>query len=255
MDVIVISNRKGGAGKTTAAVNLAAEFTAAGRRTLVIDMDTQGHCAVGLGVSIRSDTRTIHSLFQANNTSLCSAVISTPLENLDLIPADPLFNHGKGNSSPYILKKALRESCFRDRYDIILIDTPPSFDTLLINALVAADNVLIPFVPHKLSYEGIKQLIRALYPIMIKDNPGLKILGFLPSMASDRIKFHIKMKGKIAEEFGTAKILPPIHNSIRLAEAFAAGKPVRCYAPKSRGAQDYRNAAIKIMEILAVHSS
>lgn len=250
MNVIVISNRKGGAGKTTAVVNLAAEFAASGRKTLLIDMDTQGHCAVGLGVSPVKNAKTIHSLFRSENISLNDSILSTPFDNLDLIPADPLFNHGNAGVSPYILKEAISNSSIPEEYNVILIDTPPSFDTLLVNSLVAADKVLIPFVPHKLSYEGIKQLIRALYPIMTKSNPNLRILGFLPSMASDRIKFHIKMKGKIASEYGSAKILPPIHNSISLAEAFSAGKPVRYYAPKSRGAQDYKIVSESIMEML-----
>ncbi len=253
MKVIVISNRKGGAGKTTAAVNLAAEFSASGKKTLLIDMDTQGHCSVGLGITNVQKGKTVHVLFTDNTVSLNDLIIQTPFENLDLIPADPLFNHGKGSSSPYMLKEAVRGNSDLKKYDIILIDTPPSLDSLLVNSLVAADRVLIPFIPYQLSYEGIKQLIRALYPIMMKDNPGLKILGFLPSMASDRTRFHIKIKGKIAAEFGNAKLLPPIHNTVRLAEAFAAGRPVRYYAPKSRGAEDYRKAAGEILKLLEAY--
>ena len=250
MSVLIISNRKGGAGKTTTAVNLAAEFSAAGKKTLLIDLDTQGHCSIGLGIKVNRSEPSIHTLFTNPTATIGEAVRKTGIDNLFTVPADPLFNHGDVDSKPYRLKNAIEQENLSSKYDIIIIDTPPSLDALLLNGLIAADFVLVPFIPHHLSYEGIKQLIRALYPIMVRENRDLKILGFLPNMASDRIKFHINMRGKIAKEFGMAKILSPIRRNIRLAEAFEAGKPIRYYAPKSTGAHDYSVVANEVLSLL-----
>jgi len=142
MNTIVLSNRKGGAGKTTAAVNLTAEF-AVPEKNFLIDMDSQGHCAVVLDIRNIQPSGTIHrAVFLKEGGNLEKIILETGIENLSLIPADWSFNHGKVNNSPYQLKEALS-----DNYDIIIIDTPPSFDALLINSLVAADKIIIPFVP------------------------------------------------------------------------------------------------------------
>jgi len=172
--VLVVTNRKGGSGKTTTSVNLAAEFAALGRRTLLVDLDTQGHCAVGLDVPTSRDTPTVHHLFRDSKARLLDAVHPTNWPNLSLIPADPLFEHGMGTVGQLRLARAIADEELADRYDVIILDTPPSLDDLLLNALYAAKWVVVPFLPHHLSGEGIRSLIRVLFKVKSSVNSQLR---------------------------------------------------------------------------------
>jgi len=245
---IAIANRKGGTGKTTVSVNLAAEFAALGQRVLLIDLDSQGHCAFGLG--IKPSTTTVHRLFADERANLNDAIHPTSVENLWLAPADTLFDHGSGVRDDERLKIALAKEGISERFDIIIIDTPPSLDTLLINGLMAADRVLVPYVPHPLSFEGVRQLVRVLFRLMSGPNRGLKLLGFLPTMAAEHIRQHRAVTGDMTRQFGPHRVFPGIRNDIRLAEAFASGRPVRHYAPKSRGADDFAALAASLSMVV-----
>lgn len=247
MKTLVVTNRKGGTGKTTVAVNLAAELAASGARVLLIDLDSQGHCAVGLGVKVGAGETGVHRLFVDENASLGDVIRPTAWANLFLAPADTRFDHGLGERNDTRLKRALAGEGLAERFDWILIDTPPSLDALLMNALLAADRVLVPYVPHPLSFEGVRQLLRALFPVMTRHNRGLKILGFLPTMAAEYVRQHRAVTGNVTQEFGASKLLPAIRSDIRLAEAMAAGQPIRIYAPKSRGAEDFARLASEVI--------
>lgn len=249
--VIAVCNRKGGAGKTTASVNLAAELAALGWRVLLVDLDSQGHCAVGLGVKVKSGEPTSHTLFSDPQASLLSAIRPTAFDNLALVPADQLFEHGSGLRDELRLARALSEAEIAQRFDVVIVDTPPTLDMLLLNALSAATWVLVPFVPHPLSYEGVRQLMRVLFKVMSNQNPGLKVLGFLPMTAAEHIRQHRSVTGEVGRQFGTARVLNGIRNDIKLAEAFGMGKPVRYYAPSSRGAQDFAELGICLTQLLA----
>lgn len=237
--IIAISNRKGGTGKTTVSVNIAAELAALGRRVLLVDLDTQGHCAVGLGTKVAPREHTAHSLFIDPEARLVMAVKETAFANLALAPADQSFEHGSGNRDTRRLVRAFAEPEIAERFDVIIMDTPPSFDVLLLNALSAANGVLVPYIPHHLSYEGVRQLMRVMFKVMSGDNPKLKILGFLPMMATQHIRQHRLVTGEVSRQFGAHRVMPGIRNDIRLAESFAVGKPIRYYAPKSRAAEDF----------------
>ncbi len=239
LQVLAVSNRKGGTGKTTVSVNVAAELSANGCRVLLIDMDTQGHCAVGLGFKMSKDMTTIHSLFRNSETSLEAAIHPTHFDRLSLMPADPLFEHGEGLRDETILKTILAKPEIVNRFDAVILDTPPSHDILLLNALIAANWLMVPYVPHPLSFEGVRQLTRVLLKIISGSNKSLKVLGFLPVMVSDHIRVHRKVKHNISQQFGSSKILPGIRSDISLAESFAHGKPIHYYAPKSRAAEDF----------------
>lgn len=239
MHVIAVSNRKGGTGKTTVSVNLASELASLGSRVLLVDLDSQGHCAVGLGLKVGAGETAVHHLFLDPTATLGASIRETTVPNLWLAPADPRFDHGSGERDERRLKHAIEREALAERFDIIVIDTPPSLDALLVNALVAATRVLVPYVPHHLSFEGVRQLVRVLFKIMTRDNRALKILGFLPTMQAEYIRQHRAVSGQVAREFGTARVLPGIRNDIRLAESFAVGRPIRYYAPRSRGAEDF----------------
>lgn len=254
MQALVVTNRKGGTGKTTLTVNLAAELARSGQRVLLIDLDSQGHCAVALGIEVRREHATVHDLFTTPEATLSDCLCETGIANLWLAPADPLFDHGDGERNDSRLRQALSEEHLASRFDVVLIDTPPSLDALLVNGLMAARHVLVPFVPHHLSFEGVRQLARSLYPVMTKHNRQLKILGFVPMMAAEYIRQHREVTNRVGHDFGEAKILPAIRNDIRLAEATAVGKSIRQYSPRCRGAQDFAALARDISERLGLNA-
>jgi len=128
--------------------------------------------------------------------------------------------------------------------------TPHSLDALLMNALYAGTRVLVPYVPHHLSFEGVRQLVRALFPVMTRHNKALKVLGFVPTMSAEHVRQHRAVTGNVTREFGESKLLPAIRADIRLAEAMASGQPIRLYAPKSRGAEDFASLAKEVTRLL-----
>lgn len=253
-EIIVITNRKGGTGKTTTSVNLAAEFAAQGRKVLLIDMDTQGHCAVGVDVATTKDAPTVHNLFMNDQFLLADAVHPTAWPNLHLIPANPMFEHGSGDGDQTRLARALHDEGLTEQYDLIIIDTPPSLDSLLMNALCAARRVLIPFVPHHLSGEGIRNLARVLFKVASGPNPDLKLLALLPIMLDRRIGQHRSVADGVARQFGQGRLLSGIRTDIKLAESFAYRQPVRAYMPGCRGTEDYATAAREIVERLTMQA-
>lgn len=249
--ILAISNRKGGSGKTATSVNLAAELALRGERVLLIDLDSQGHCGLGLGLKAQRGQCTAHGLLAGRN-GLAEAIWQSPWDGLHLVPADPLFEHGSGNQDETLLWQALQREGLLLRYDTIVLDTPPSLDALLLNALCAADRVLVPFVPHFLAGEGVRQLARVLFRVASKgSNDRLKVLGFLPVMMDLRIGQHREVTQGLSHQFGPQRLLPGVRNDIRVAEAFAAGRPVRVHAPASRAAQDYARAVDAALRLWA----
>ena len=249
--IIAISNRKGGTGKTTVSVNLAAEFAALGLRVLLIDLDSQGHCAVGLGAKVTCGDATAHSIFTDPEARLMDAVQETTFANLFLAPANQLFEHGSGLRDERCLSRALADEEFAKRFDVVIVDTPPSLDILLFNAITAANWVLVPYIPHPLSFEGVRQLMRVLFKSMTGANPHLKILGFLPTNSAEHIRQHRTITTEVSRQFGAHRVLTGIRSDIRLAESFAVGKPVRHYAPHCRGAQDFADLAASLMPAIS----
>ena len=250
LQLIAVCNRKGGAGKTTTAVNLAVELAALDFRVLLVDLDSQGHSAVGLGVKVSIGDATAHSIFTDPLAKISTAIVATDYANLSLAPADQLFEHGSGVRDELRLHQSLSDPEITSRFDVVIIDTPPSLDLLLINALCAAKWVLVPYVPHPLSFEGIRQLMRVMFRVMSKQNPDLKILGFLPMTAAAHIRQHRTVTSNVSRQFGAHRVLSGIRSDIKLAEAFAVGKPVRAYAPSSRGAQDFADLGVAVAQML-----
>jgi chromosome partitioning protein len=218
---------------------------------LLIDLDSQGHCAVGLGIKVGTTDPTVHRLFVDSTAKLSDAICDTGVPKLALAPADPRFDHGAGERNDTRLKTALIEENLASRFDLVVIDTAPSLDHLLMSALLASSCVLVPYVPHHLSFEGLRQLVRVLFTVMTRHNRGLKILGFLPTPSAEHVRQHRTVTGSVSTDFGASKLLPPIRSDIRLAEAMAAGQPIQRYAPESRGAEDFARLTDKVLRRLS----
>lgn len=239
MVTIAITNRKGGTGKSTVAVNLAAELSIRGEKVLLIDLDTQGHSTIGVGFDFKKGLLTIHSIF-SDSTEISKVIYRTKWENLYISPANPMFEHSLSGSKRDILRNSITKDNLADSFDFIIIDTAPSFDNLLINALVASDYVLIPFQPHFLSIEGIKSLARLFFKIASTDNPSLKLLGLIPVMVNLRIHHHSRVTSSLSTNFGASKMLPGIRSDIKVVEAFENRMPVVFYAPTTRACEDFK---------------
>jgi chromosome partitioning protein len=174
---------------------------------------------------------TVHDLFRIPESSLSQASYPTLWPNLHLAPANPLLEHGSGGNDPLRLAGALRDEGLTHRFDMIILDTPPSFDDLLMNGLCAAHRVLIPFVPHHLSGEGIRNLARILFRVTAELNHDLKLLALLPVMLDRRIGQHRTVTEGVVRQFGSGRLLSGIRTDIKLVESFAVRRPVRVHMP------------------------
>lgn len=237
--VLAVTNRKGGSGKTTTAVNLGAELAARGWRVLLIDADTQGHCALGLGVAPAPGSAGLHGLFCGQSVPLHKLAVATRWDGLDLVPADTRFD-GRGlQDDTTLLETALCQLAQHSDYDLILLDTPPSVDLVLLNALHAADGVLIPVVLQSLGSAGVRQLAQLFYQVATQGRPQLKVAGLVPVMCDRSVPSQERILAELAQTFGSQRLLRGIRQDVRLAEAFGVGVPIRQHAPRSRGAMDY----------------
>lgn len=244
--VIAVANRKGGTGKTTSAVNLAVCFARRGLKTLLIDFDTQGHAGLGFGIVARKGEPTAHDVFSKGHEALAEAIRPTREINLDLAPADLQLSHPGNEARASSLAEAIRALPAHHAYDLVLIDTPPSLDALLVTALASANGVIIPFVPHPLAAEGVKQFARLLFQVRLSNNPELKFVALFPTQVLANILLHQRTIDHIRSQFGTERIMSPIRPDIKLAEAFEVRRSVFEHAAKSRGAHDYRELADRV---------
>ncbi len=247
--IIAISNQKGGVGKTTTAINLAASLAAAELQTLLVDLDSQGNATSGLGVQKGSFERsTYHSLIFGE--PLSSIVLPTELESLFLAP-------GSRDLVGVTLELAQtegRDRRFRalmaplaDDYDFIIVDCPPSLDLLTVNALVAADSVLIPIQCEYFALEGIAELVETVRQIRRQRNPALEIEGVLITMFDERTNLARQIHADLRSFFGSQLFETRIPRNIRLGEAPSHGQPILLYDIRSKGAESYIRLAKEVI--------
>jgi chromosome partitioning protein len=248
--VIAITNQKGGVGKTTTAINLGASLAANEIRVLLIDSDPQGNSTSGLGIEKNPENSTFYDAL-LGGVPLENTIIKTECDGLDLVPADKNLVAANLDlvdlpDREYKLRKVLDP--LRDRYDYILIDCPPALDLLTLNALVAADSVLIPIQCEFFALEGISQLMDTIDKVRDSFSHPLKIEGILLTMFDDRTNLARQVADDLREFFSADVLSTVIPRTIRLAEAPSYGKPILMYDPRSRGAESYIKLAKEILE-------
>jgi chromosome partitioning protein len=252
--IVAVVNQKGGVGKSTTAVNLGACLALLGKRVLLVDTDPQGNATTGLGI----DKRTIEDDTYAvllGDIPAANAVIRTEVENLWLIPATPNL----AGAEVELVSALARESRMRqalgeivNKYDYVFIDCPPSLGLLTINALVAADQMIIPIQAEFYALEGLSQLTNIVGRVKEALNPKLEILGVLVTMFDGRTRLAIEVVDEVARFFPDQVFKTQIPRNIRLSEAPSFGKPVVLFDVKSRGAQAYLDLAKEVAALETV---
>ncbi len=247
--VIAIANQKGGVGKTTTTVNLGAELAVLGRRVLVIDLDPQAAATYSLGADPETLDNTIYSVLVKKSVKLNDILLPTAIEGLLLAPANlDLAAAEMELMQNYTRERILRDAIapFRNQFDYILIDCPPTLTLLTINAFVASTEVLIPLQTHLLSIRGVSKLLETIKEVTPL-NPGLRVAGILPTMYDGRSNLNREILATISEVYPGRVFKSVIRYGVAAAEAPGQGVPVRLYARSSPVAQCYESLAKEVV--------
>ncbi len=249
---IAIFNQKGGVGKTTTNINLAACLALRGKKVLVLDIDPQGNTTSGLGVAKKGLNDTVYNILVDEEYDTREAIIHTGVDGLDLIPASVDLAGAEVElvqieGRERALKNGMDK--IKDDYDYIFIDCPPSLGLLTINSLAAVDSVLIPIQCEFYALEGVSQLVSTIDLVKKSLNPSLKVQGVILSMFDGRTNLSAQVVQEVKRYFGGKVYSTIIPRNVRLAEAPSYGLPITEYDPKSKGAEAYMDFAEEFLEM------
>jgi len=247
--VTACTNQKGGVGKTTTVVNLAAYLALSGTSTLVIDLDPQGNATSGLGVDRRSVDRSVYDAL-INRVPLADVVVGTAVPGLDLVPAAPALAGAEVELVPLPARERRLSASLADlgdRYDRVLVDCPPSLGLLTVNALTAADGVLIPIQTEYYALEGLSQLVNTIRMVRESLNPRLEIDGVLLTMYDGRTRLSAQVAAEVRRHLNGTVYETVVPRSVRLSEAPSHGLPIALYDPSSRGGLAYGRLAVEVV--------
>jgi chromosome partitioning protein len=244
--IYAFANQKGGVGKTTTAINLAACLAEAGERALVIDLDPQANATSGLGMQANGSS----SYDLLDGAPLADLIKPTPFANLFLVPSKPelagaAVELSRLDDGERYLAQALEHT---EGFEFVLLDCPPSLGPLTVNALAAADRVIVPVQTEYYALEGLAQLVQSIDLIKTRLNPRLEIAGVLLTMADGRTRLSAEVEAEVRRHFGELVFTAVVPRSVRVAEAPSHGLPVTHYDRRSRGAEAYWKVAMELVE-------
>jgi chromosome partitioning protein len=249
--VLVVANQKGGVGKTTTAINLGTALAAVGEKVLLVDSDPQGNASTGLGVGRALRKHTLYDVLMGDKT-MEQAVVATAVPGLDIIPADPDLSGvelelGQQARRSFKLRDAIDPIRQSGAYSYVLIDCPPSLNLLTVNAMAAADAVLVPLQCEFFALEGLSQLMRTIDLVRGSLNPCLEIQGVVLTMYDRRNSLSEQVAGDVRSHFGETVYQTVIPRNVRVSEAPSFGKPALVYDLKCAGSQAYLRLAREVV--------